>query len=106
MNRPGNGPSYRFPDGFAWGVAAASAQIEGASREDGKGESVWDRFATIPGKIKGGDPPETACAHYPRYEADADLIRDLGIRHYRLSVAWPRVVPDGDGAVNRPGLDF
>jgi beta-glucosidase len=95
-----------FPEGFVWGVAAASAQIEGAAREDGKGESIWDRFATLPGKIKNGDSPETACDHYHRFEADADLMRRLGVRHYRLSIAWPRVVPAGDGPVNPPGLDF
>ena len=98
--------SYRFPEGFAWGVAAASAQIEGAAREDGKGESIWDRFATVPGKIHGGDTPEVACDHYHRYEEDADLMAGLGIRNYRLSVAWPRVVPSGDGEANPRGLDF
>jgi beta-glucosidase len=103
MNPPS---SYRFPDGFAWGVATASCQIEGAAAEDGKGESVWDRFATLPGKIKDGTNPSVTCDHYHRYQADADLIRELGLGHYRLSVAWPRVVPDGDGAVNERGLDF
>ena len=98
--------SYEFPEGFVWGVAAASAQIEGASDEDGKSDSIWDRFATIPGKIKGGDTPAVACDHYHRYEADADLIAGLGIKDYRLSIAWPRVVPDGDGPVNAEGLDF
>ena len=106
MTQPAKAPSYQFPDGFAWGVATASAQIEGAAGEDGKGESVWDRFATLPGKIKEGTNPSVACDHYHRFEADADLIRDLGLSHYRLSVAWPRVVPDGDGAINPPGLDF
>ncbi len=98
--------SYQFPDGFTWGVAAASAQIEGASREDGKGESIWDRFATIPGKIDQGDTPAIACDHYHRYAEDAALMRSLGLRNYRLSVAWPRVVPDGDGPINPRGLDF
>jgi beta-glucosidase len=98
--------SYKFPKGFVWGVAAASAQIEGAVDEDGKAESIWDRFATIPGKIKGGDTPRVACDHYHRYEADADLIAGLGIRDYRLSVAWPRVRPGGDGPLNPKGLDF
>jgi beta-glucosidase len=106
MTRAGQGPSYRFPDDFAWGVASASTQIEGAATEDGKGESIWDRFATLPGKIQQGTNPSVACDHYHRYEADADLIRDLGLRNYRFSIAWPRVVPDGDGAVNRAGLDF
>jgi beta-glucosidase len=99
-------PYCPFPDGFVWGVAAAAPQIEGAAREDGKGESIWDRFARRPGAIKNGDTPDVACDHYHRYEADADLMRDLGLRHYRLSVAWPRVVPDGDGPINPRGLDF
>jgi beta-glucosidase len=89
-----------------WGVAAAAAQVEGAARADGKGESIWDRFATLPGRIKNGDTPETACDHYHRYEADAGLMQSLGVRNYRLSVAWPRVIPDGVGAVNPKGLDF
>jgi beta-glucosidase len=98
--------SYQFPAGFVWGVATASAQIEGAAREGGKGESIWDRFAAMPGKIKFGHTPEVACDHYHRYEADFDLMRELGLRHYRLSVAWSRVIPDGDGALNTLGLDF
>ncbi|WP_435006561.1 GH1 family beta-glucosidase [Tundrisphaera lichenicola] len=98
--------SYQFPEGFIWGVAAAAAQIEGAARVDGKGESVWDRFATIPGKVHGGDTLDVACDHYHRFEADADLIHGLNLRNYRLSVAWPRVVPGGDGAINELGLDF
>lgn len=100
------GSSYQFPEGFVWGVAAASAQIEGAAGLDGKGESIWDRFAATPGKVKNGDTPATACDHYHRYPEDAALMRSLGLRHYRLSVAWPRVVPDGDGPVNARGLDF
>jgi beta-glucosidase len=96
----------RFPEHFIWGVAAASAQIEGAASEDGKGESIWDRFARQPGTIKNGDTPEVACDHYHRFESDAALMQTLGIRNYRLSVAWPRVIPDGDGAINPRGLDF
>jgi beta-glucosidase len=98
--------SYRFPPGFVWGVAAAAAQIEGAAREDGKSESIWDRFASVPGKVDNGDTPGVACDHYHRYAEDVALIERLGIRHYRLSVTWPRVVPEGDGAVNGRGLDF
>ncbi len=99
-------PSYEFPEGFVWGVAAASAQIEGAAAEGGKSESIWDRFAAVPGKVKGGDTPAVACDHYHRTEADADLIAGLGIGHYRLSVAWPRVVPGGSGPVHPEGLAF
>ncbi len=98
--------TYQFPDGFVWGVATAAAQIEGAATLDGKGESIWDRFATLPGKIKNGDTPEVACDHYHRYEADFDLLVQLGIAHYRLSIAWPRVFPAGDGPINSRGLDF
>ena len=98
--------TYQFPDGFVWGTATAAAQIEGAARTDGKGESIWDRFATLAGKVKNGDTPENACDHYHRYEADLDLLIELGIKHYRLSIAWPRVYPSGDGPINERGLDF
>jgi beta-glucosidase len=98
--------TYQFPNGFVWGVATAAAQIEGAAHVDGKGESIWDRFASLPGKIKNGDTPEIACDHYHRYEADFSLLQQLGIKHYRLSIAWPRVFPAGDGAVNACGLDY
>ncbi len=90
-----------------WGVAAASAQIEGAAFEDGKSESIWDRFPKQPGAVFNGDAPEGACDHYHRYEQDAAMMRhDLGVRHYRLSVAWPRIIANGTGAVNDKGLDF
>ena len=98
--------AYPFPESFVWGVATAAPQIEGAANLDGKGESIWDRFATIAGNIKNGDTPEPACDHYTRYESDADVIAALRIRHYRLSVAWPRVVPNGNGQINPKGLDF
>src|SRR4051812_26155014 len=98
--------SYPFPKDFIWGVAAAATQIEGAANEDGKGESIWDRFARKPGAIAGGDTPAHACDHYHRYRSDFALMRKLGFRHYRLSVAWPRIFPSGRGAVNQRGLDF
>ncbi len=99
-------PSLSFPRNFVWGVATAAAQIEGAAFEDGKGESVWDRFARVPGKVLNGDTLDVACDHYHLYKKDFALMRQLGIRHYRLSVAWPRVFPQGDGALNQKGLDF
>ena len=102
----GRSEPTEFPEGFVWGVAAASAQIEGAASEDGKSESIWDRFAKGPGMVVGGDTPEVACDHYHRYESDLDLIAGLGIGHYRLSVAWPRVRPGGSGAIEPRGLDF
>lgn len=99
-------PLYRFPENFVWGVATAAPQIEGAADADGKGESIWDCFARIPGKVHNGDTPAVACDHYHRYRDDFALMRRLGVEHYRLSIAWPRIYPGGDGAVNRAGLDF
>jgi beta-glucosidase len=96
----------RFPEDFEWGVATAAAQIEGAAKEDGKGESVWDRFSARPGAIEGGDSPAVACDHYHRYPEDVELMRGLGIKHYRLSLSWPRILPEGRGRINRPGIDF
>ena len=98
--------SYRFPKDFAWGVAAAAPQIEGASTTDGKGESIWDRFSTRPGKIANGHTPAVACDHYHRYRSDFALMRKLGVKHYRLSIAWPRIFPQGDGAINSAGIAF
>lgn len=95
-----------FPPHFAWGVATAAAQIEGAAREDGKGESIWDKFAAQPGKVFNGDTPAVACDHYHRYREDFQLMKELGVRNYRLSVAWPRILPGGRGAVNEKGLEF
>ena len=96
----------RFPEGFYWGTATASYQIEGAHHEDGKGESVWDRFAHTPGKIKNGDTGDVACDHYHRYAEDVALMRALGLTSYRFSIAWPRIQPTGRGAANPKGLDF
>ncbi|PQV63525.1 beta-glucosidase [Abditibacterium utsteinense] len=98
--------SYQFPSEFVWGVAAASAQIEGAAREDGKGESIWDRFSRRPGAVVGGNTPDVACDHYHRYAEDAALMQELGFPNYRLSVAWPRIYPQGRGNVNPAGLGF
>ncbi len=95
-----------FPDHFRFGVAAASAQIEGAAFEDGKGVSIWDHFARQPGKVAGGDTLDTACDHYHRFDEDFALMASLGVQHYRLSIAWPRIYPNGDGELNPAGLDF
>ncbi|HZB68632.1 MAG TPA: GH1 family beta-glucosidase [Ornithinibacter sp.] len=95
-----------FPDGFMWGAATASYQIEGAHDEDGRSPSIWDTFARTPGKVLGGDTGDVACDHYHRYAEDVALMSDLGLDAYRFSVAWPRVIPTGTGAVNRAGLDF
>ncbi|HEX4036045.1 MAG TPA: GH1 family beta-glucosidase [Solirubrobacteraceae bacterium] len=95
-----------FPPGFLWGAATASYQIEGAAAEDGRAPSVWDTFSHTPGKVAGGDTGDVACDFYHRYEEDLDLIAGLGLGAFRFSIAWPRVQPDGRGAVNQAGLDF
>jgi len=95
-----------FPSGFLWGAATAAYQIEGATREGGRGESIWDRFARSPGTIAGGETGDAACDHYHRWREDVALMKSLGLRAYRFSIAWPRVVPAGRGAVNQAGLDF
>jgi beta-glucosidase len=95
-----------FPEGFLWGTATASYQIEGAVRADGRGVSIWDTFAHTPGAVFHGDTGDVACDHYRLFERDVALMADLGLRAYRFSIAWPRVQPDGKGPVNRAGLDF
>ena len=95
-----------FPQGFLWGSATSSYQIEGAWDEDGKGESIWDRFSHTPGKIIDGSTGDIACDHYHRWEEDLDLMQDLGLQAYRFSIAWPRILPQGRGEVNQAGLDF
>ena len=96
----------KFPDGFLWGAATASYQIEGAYNEDGRGESVWDRFSHTPGAVLNGDTGDVACDHYHRWKEDIRLMKDLGLHAYRLSIAWPRILPEGRGHVNQAGLDF
>jgi beta-glucosidase len=96
----------RFPSGFLWGAATAAYQIEGAYNEDGKGESVWDRFALAPGKIKNGDSGKVACDSYHRYRDDIALLRALNLKSYRFSIAWTRIQPSGAGPVNQRGLDY
>lgn len=95
-----------FPAGFIWGCATASYQIEGAAYEDGKGESIWDRFSHTPGKVRNGDTGDVACDHYHRYLEDVRLMQELGLKGYRFSISWPRVLPRGYGQVNQAGLDF
>lgn len=96
----------RFPEHFLWGTATASYQIEGAVRADGRGESIWDRFAHTPGKILTGETGDIACDHYHRYREDIALMRGLGLKGYRFSIAWPRIFPTGSGKPNQQGIDF
>jgi beta-glucosidase len=95
-----------FPDGFLWGASTAAYQIEGAVREDGRGPSIWDTFSHSPGKILDGQTGDIACDHYHRWPQDVALMRELGIRAYRLSTSWPRILPDGKGGGNAKGLEF
>ena len=96
----------RFPDGFLFGAATASYQIEGAATEDGRSPSIWDTFSHTPGTTANGDTGDVACDHYHRVPQDVGIMRDLGLDAYRFSVAWPRVVPGGTGAVNPAGVAF
>ena len=98
-------PRHRFPQGFLWGASTSAYQIEGALTEDGRGRDIWDSF-TQAGGIHDGSTAATACDHYHRYAEDVALMRAAGFNAYRFSLAWPRIVPDGDGAVNAKGLDF
>ncbi|WP_344534927.1 GH1 family beta-glucosidase [Streptomyces levis] len=95
-----------LPDDFLWGTATSAYQIEGAVAEDGRAPSIWDTFSHTPGKTAGGDHGDVACDHYHRWREDIALMRQLGVNAYRLSIAWPRVVPGGDGTVNPKGLAF
>jgi beta-glucosidase len=93
-------------DGVLFGAATAAYQIEGATHADGRGESIWDRFAHTPGRVARGETGDVACDHYNRWEADLDVMAALGIETYRFSIAWPRVLPEGTGRVNAAGLAF
>ena len=95
-----------FPEHFLWGAATASYQIEGAVREDGRGPTIWDTFSHTPGRVRGGDTGDVAADHYHRVEQDVALMRDLNLDAYRFSIAWSRVIPDGDGAIEPRGLAF
>ena len=104
--RPMPGAAAAFPPGFSWGVATSAFQIEGAVNEDGRGPSIWDTYTRTPGKIADGSNADTANDHYHRYRSDVTLMRDIGVRSYRFSIAWPRIFPAGTGQLNAKGLDF
>ena len=101
-----NSNAVRFPEGFAWGTATASYQIEGAVHADGRLPSIWDTFSHTPGKTWEGDTGDVAVDHYHRYPEDLDLLAELGVTHYRFSLAWPRIQPEGRGKLNPGGVDF
>jgi beta-glucosidase len=95
-----------FPEDFLWGAATASYQIEGAWNKHGKGESTWDRFSHTPGKIRNNDTGDVANDHYRLWKKDIGLMKKIGLKAYRFSISWPRVLPAGRGKVNQKGLDF
>ncbi len=98
--------SKGFPADFLWGSASAAYQVEGAWNEDGKGMSNWDKFVRIPGKTFQGTTGDKAVDHYHRYKEDVKLMAQMGLKTYRFSISWPRVIPDGNGAINEKGLKF
>jgi beta-glucosidase len=97
---------YSFPKEFIWGAATSSYQIEGAWDVDGKGESIWDRFSHTPGNVLDGDTGDVACDHYHLWRDDIALMKELGLKSYRFSISWPRILPAGRGEVNQAGIDF
>lgn len=96
----------KFPENFVWGVATAAAQIEGAAFEDGRGPSIWDAFSRLPGKIKNGGLPDTACDSYHLVERDVEMLKELGVNSYRFSFSWSRILPEGTGKVNDKGIAY
>ena len=99
-------PEYEFPNDFYWGAATSAYQIEGAWEEDGRGESIWDRFSHLNGMIEDGTTGDVTCDHYHRWREDVDLMATLNLRAYRFSISWPRVLPCGRGEVNAAGISF
>jgi beta-glucosidase len=95
-----------FPEGFLWGAATASYQIEGSPLADGAGPGIWHRFSHTPGRTTNGDTGDVACDHYRRYKDDVALMRELGLKAYRFGIAWTRIFPEGKGRLNQAGLDF
>jgi len=95
-----------FPKNFIWGVATSAYQIEAAWKEDGRGPSIWDTFSHTPGKVTHNENGDIAADHYHRWKEDFALLSEMGIKAYRFSTAWPRILPDGTGKVNKKGLDF
>ena len=102
-----NGKNVGFPEDFVWGAATSAYQIEGAVKEDGKGEHIWDVYTKEPGKVYSGHTGEVACDHYHRYKEDVQLMKEMGLKAYRFSIDWSRVLPDGFGKVHDPNrIDF
>ena len=96
----------KFPNDFIWGTATSAYQIEGASEKDGKGPSIWDAFASIPGKTRNGETGAIACDHFHKFKEDIQLMKDMGITAYRFSISWSRLMPTGKGKINESGIQF
>jgi beta-glucosidase len=96
----------KFPEDFIWGAAASSYQIEGAFDVDGRGVSIWDTFSKTDGKVKNGDNGDVACDHYNRFPEDIAIMKSMGIKAYRFSIAWPRLFPKGDTTREERGFNF
>ena len=96
----------KFPNDFIWGTATSSYQVEGAANIDGKGPSIWDAFVSIPGKILNGETGNIACDHYHKFKEDIQLMKNMGVKAYRFSIAWSRVMPTGKDVVNEQGIKF
>ena len=93
-----------FPKDFLWGTATSSYQIEGAVNEDGKGRSIWDDFSHVEGHILDRSSGDVACDHYHRFREDVKLMAEMGVKNYRFSICWPRILPEGTGRVNEAGV--
>ncbi|MBQ2319271.1 MAG: family 1 glycosylhydrolase, partial [Clostridia bacterium] len=94
-----------FGKNFVWGAATASYQIEGGAYEDGKGLSIWDTYCQRSGKILAGDTGDVACDSYHRYKEDVAAMKEMGLKGYRFSISWPRIMPNGVGEVNQKGIE-
>ena len=97
---------HDFGTDFEWGVAISSYQVEGAHDLDGRGISIWDKFSHQGKRIEDGSDGRVACEFYHRYEEDIDIVKSLNLKNFRFSLAWPRILPNGTGAVNQAGIDF
>lgn len=98
--------TFNFSKDFLWGCATASYQVEGACEEDGRKPCIWDTFSKKAGNVFAGENGSVACDQYHKYKEDIALMKELGFKSYRFSIAWPRIIPDGEGDINSKGIDY